>query len=794
MDNKVFTTLELNKVLDRVGQHTAFSGGLALVASLTPATDIETVSIRQQETGEARTLLDLKPEITLGGTRDIRQQALDAERDIVLTPESLLDIKATLQAGAVLKRTLLRLADDLPLLAGIAGRIDEGRAIVAEVERILGPRGEVLDSASEKLGATRREMRREHDRLHTKLQSIISRSGNAPYLQENIVTMRGGRYVIPVKAEHKGRFKGIVHDQSSSGATLFIEPLATVEINNHLRQLELDEEEEIHRILAEASALVGEHAPEIIETVNALAALDLAFARAHYANSIDATQPELIDLDGDLSGNAIRLYGARHPLLDPASVVPIDVEMDGDVYTLVITGPNTGGKTVSLKTVGLLALMSQCGLHIPADEGSALPVFETIFADIGDEQSIEQSLSTFSGHMTHIISILQQADGRSLVILDELGAGTDPAEGSALARAILAELLSRGTTALIATHYPELKAYAHSTPGVRNASVEFSMETLAPTYRLLIGLPGRSNALPIASRLGLPDDLVNDARSMVAEDDLQIEDMLEEIDRTRHAIGQTQDRLEASHADANLIRDDLRERLQGIEVERRQILEAVREEAHAEIESLRIEISELREQMQAAALSMEDIESIDEQVAVLEEVPVTLPELEPIEPSVPEAEEEPDERELQIGDRVFVAGLEAEGEIVGLAGDKAELQLGNIRLRAAVEQLTWRSSPQHVKDAPAEVAVTVRSGDSPGIELHLRGQRVDDALDTLDRYLDRAYMAGLPWVRIVHGKGTGRLRSAVREALGEHALVQSFEQAEEREGGSGVTVVWFVAG
>jgi DNA mismatch repair protein MutS2 len=802
MDAKIYTTLELDKVLGQLSRFAAFSGGEALIAELVPTFDLDEARLRQQETGEARTLLELNPALTLGGARDVRQTAEEAARDFTLTPESLLDIKQTLQAATTLKRAILKLTDQAPLLAATAERVHEGSGLVTEIGRVLSARGEVLDSASERLASIRHELRRAHDRLQSKLHSIVNRPANNPYLQEALVTMRSGRYVIPIKAEHKGRIKGVVHDQSSSGATLFIEPLATVEINNQVRELELAEQEEIRRILAALSARVGQQAPQIIETVNALAELDLAFAKAHYANAVEATQPELVPFPirrkESHPGSTMRLYNARHPLLDPASVVPIDVELDDDTYALVITGPNTGGKTVSLKTIGLLTLMAQCGLHIPAAEGSALSVFETIYADIGDEQSIEQSLSTFSGHMSNIIPILAQANARSLVILDELGAGTDPGEGSALARAILNELLERGATAFVATHYPELKEYAHGTPGVRNASVQFDLDTLAPTYRLLIGLPGRSNALAIAGRLGLPEGILDEARSMVGEADLHIEDLLDEINRTREEIQVTQERLESTYAEAAQARDELRDRLWDIDAERRAVLEATRQEALAELEAVRAEVADLRENLRRAAQVSQPepglLEAVEGQVDALEEIQAAPLEIEPLAP-VPEAPEPPppDDHEVQPGDRVYVQGLDAECELVALNGGQAEVQLGRLRMRVDVDDLVWRASPEPAKTTSSTPFHAPRPS-SPGLELHLRGQIIEDALIELDSYLDTAYLSGLPWVRIVHGKGSGKLRGAVQDALATHPLVESYQQAPDREGGSGVTLVQLVPG
>nr|NIO70227.1 endonuclease MutS2 [Anaerolineae bacterium] len=488
MDDKYLQTLEFPQILERLSQHVAFSAGRDLALALKPSPDLEEAQRRQRETSEARKLLEVKTDLSLGGARDVRPLLKSASLRATLLPTELLDIRATLISGRTLKRTLTRLAAQFPLLAAKASRIEECAHVVAEIGRCINDRGEVVDAASQALARIRRDLKEAHERLLDKLNRIVASPANASFLQEPLVTQRGGRYVIPLKADFKGRIPGVVHDQSASGATLFIEPLATVELNNRWRELQLEEEREVQRILAALSALVAEEGAFIERTVEVLAELDLAFAKARYANEIRGVEPQLVPFKGSVGdlrpsgakgqraassvqhpGSTIQLQQARHPLLDPATAVPIDVHLDDNYFILVITGPNTGGKTVSLKTVGLLGLMAQAGLHIPAEEGSALSAFSGIYADIGDEQSIEQNLSTFSSHTTNIINILGKADSHSLVLLDELGAGTDPSEGSALARAILSHLLRQRITTLVATHYPELKVYAHATPGVENA-------------------------------------------------------------------------------------------------------------------------------------------------------------------------------------------------------------------------------------------------------------------------------------------------------------------------------------
>jgi len=599
----------------------------------------------------------------------------------------------------------------------------------------------------------------------------------------------------------------VVQDQSASGATLFIEPLATVELNNKLRQLQLDEEQEIRRILAELCALVADQSDFITHTVVALSELDLAFAKAKYAHAIEAVEPILVGFDQQQAGknaespaSIFKLNAGRHPLLDSKTVVPIDVVLAEGVHLLVITGPNTGGKTVSLKTIGLLTTMAQAGLHIPAAEGSTLPVFNHIFADIGDEQSIEQSLSTFSGHMTNLVQILEQCDEHSLVIFDELGAGTDPIEGSALARAILSHLLEGRVTTFVATHYSELKAYAHTTPGVANASMEFDTESLAPTYRLRIGLPGASNAFTIAQRLGLSGEIINQARGLVDEDAQQVEAMLAEIKAQTEAAHQARRLAEAEREEAEAYTRQLQQQLAEIDTERRDILNSARADARREIKQVRKRIRTLEAQAREAieklpesalaALqeSPEEVQALEKQLETLEAAIVTEKLPQPAQ-KTPREQKSGLSGPVRPGDKVFVSQFATTAEVVSVHNKQAEIQLGHFRATVPVTELEVRdrasvSSGQEV----VERQVTTPAGESPGLELDLRGQVTEEALINMDQYLDRAFLARLPMVRIIHGKGSGVLRQVVRQELSQHPMVSSYRSGEKGEGGDGVTV------
>jgi DNA mismatch repair protein MutS2 len=791
MDKKHLNTLEFPQILAQLARHVTFSAGRDLTLVLEPSSTFVEVQQRLQETREARHLLDAHGGVPMGGAHDVRQLTQSATRGAVLQPPDLLDIQSTLRAGGRVRRMLTHLEHEVPLLADIAARVEPCQDLMDEISRCISDQGEVLDHASPKLARIRREMRTAHERLQDKLNQILANPRNAAYLQEALVTQRGGRYVVPVKTDFRGRIPGIVHDTSASGATLFIEPLAVVEMGNRWRQLQIEEEKEVEHILAELSAQVADLAEELAWTVEALAELDLALAKARFANALDATEPAILPFrahqTGGHPGTTLDLRQARHPLLNPEGVVPIDVHLADDYFVLVITGPNTGGKTVTLKTVGLMVAMAQSGLHLPVIEGSALSVFEDIFADIGDEQSIEQSLSTFSSHLTNIVEILERSDERSIVLLDELGAGTDPVEGSALARAILSYLLSRRVTTLVATHYSELKAFAHTTPGVENASVEFDLETLSPTYRLQIGLPGRSNAFAIAQRLGLASGIVREAQALVSPEELETESLLTEIQQAHQQATAARD--EALLAQRRLVEQERRlaTRLAAIEGERAAILGEARAKGRRELAEVRQELEDLRAEISGhrrqSTVGEEWLARARSRLADKEKdmAPPPLPRAEVSLPG-----------DIVVGDTVWISGLDTTGRVTALDGDSAEVQVGNFGVRVQRDSLERRARRKPAASEPATVASSLHP--SPGVELDLRGQRVEEILPRLDKYLDNAFLAGLPFVRIIHGKGTGALRQAVRQQLRDHPLVKSQRSGEHGEGGQGVTVAYLIEG
>lgn len=791
MNKKVLDILEYPKILGRLETFAGFSASAALARQLQPTADLDEAHARQAATREARFILSRGVDVSFTNAIDIRPQIGIARREGVLEPEELLAIKNTLIVSRTVRQALENNMTEIPQLSDLVEDLPVGLGLIDIITKTISDRAEVLDSASSKLSEVRREMKITYERMMARLQRYISDADTARMLQDPIITQRNGRNVLPLRAEFKGRIKAVVHDQSASGATLFIEPLAVVEWNNRYRELELAERDEIRRILAALTHKIGEHSDTLKTMIEAMASIDLALMCARYAEDLDASEPTLLaftNRKGIHPGSTLRLFKARHPLLDQQTVVPIDINLDQETYALVITGPNTGGKTVTLKTIGLLVLMAQSGLQIPAQSGSILSVFEEVFADIGDEQSIEQSLSTFSGHVTNIVEILKRANSHSLVLLDELGAGTDPQEGSALARAVLTHLLSHSITSMVATHYPELKAYAHSTPGILNASVEFDLNTLKPTYHLTIGLPGRSNALSIAERLGMPESIITKARSEINPTDLKAEDLLGEIHRQHDLARQGREDADIAKHETESIRAELTRQLNRIDDERIKVLEETRQKGENQLAVFREELENLRRQLKQARLPLEAVDDVEEKFEVLEE-----------EVSQPILRKEPKETTfkpngpLQLGEKIHLRPIDQDGVVTSIAQDEIEVQIGMLRVRARRSDIVRKGEVEEEKQQPAkkrQLGKTILPvvHDSPGMEMDMRGQRVDEGLDNLERYLEKAFLAGLPFVRIIHGKGTGRLRESVRDSLSKSPYVDRFEIGGDVEGGDGVTI------
>ncbi len=788
LNTKALELLEFTKVRERVAGHTSFSAGRELVASLAPAADYETAVRGQQETAEARALLELRPNFALGGVHDVRPLAVQAALGGLLIPAQLQEIRDTLAGGRSARRVVELAAEQLPTLWEALETIPDCRDVERGVEECIGPRGEVVDDASPTLARLRRDVRRTHDTLTGRLQDLLSSARGRTLLQEPLITLRNGRYVVPVKAEFRGEFKGLVHDVSSSGATMFMEPLDMVDLGNRWRELQIEEEREVERVLRRLSDLVGDYRAEIDRTVAVLAALDCNLAKAHYAAALAAVRPQL--QRGHEGQRALNLVQARHPLLT-GHVVPISLTLGDDCTTLVITGPNTGGKTVALKTVGLLTLMALAGLQTPAAAGTTVPVYREVFADIGDEQSIEQSLSTFSSHMRNIINIIGQATDDCLVLLDELGAGTDPTEGSALARALLSFLPERGVTTVATTHHSDLKAFAHTTPGVRNASVEFDEETLSPTYRLEIGVPGRSNAIAIAQRLGLPEALVGRARGLLHPQELRVDHLIASLQRERAAAEAERADTQKERNRATVARQRVEEQLRALEREREEHREAARQELAGEVDALRAEIRQAEQEIDRARREQQR-ESLLAAAQTAQQTEAQL--------AQPEWQPKPRRRSRRAARPMrWRPGMKAQhqrlGQVVEVMSEpspegEVEVQMGSFRARVKVEELSpaGRAAPAPAERAPAAWSYTPGPAVSVATELHLRGLRVEEALEQLQDYIDNAFRAGMPWVRIIHGHGTGAMRRAVREALSGHPLVRALESPPQEQGGAGVTV------
>lgn len=787
MDDRALEVLEYPTVIARCARHAAFSAGREIIEALRPTADREAVIVRQRETAEAAALHRDGLEISFGGAHDVRTHALAAERGAALSAGDLLNVADLVRAAESVQRLLSRTSSTTPRLSVIAAGMAELAPLRTLILDALDDRGEVKDTASPTLQRVRREVVAVHDRLQQRMDAMTRSPALRNALQEPIVTLRGGRYVLPVKIDFRGALPGVVHDTSASGATLYIEPMGVVDLGNEWRELQLAEQHEVERILHELSEAVGEVAPDIVDTIERLAHLDATQAKARYGHELRALAltletPDrwLIDAPGEL-----RLVEARHPLLE-GDVVANTIEVGGDTRALLITGPNTGGKTVALKTAGLLCLMALAGLPVPAEAGTRVPVYGAVFADIGDEQSIEQSLSTFSGHISAIIDIIERADAQSLVLLDEIGAGTDPTEGAQLGIAIVDRLVSAGATLIATTHHSELKLYAHETEGVQNASVEFDVETLSPTYRLTIGLPGQSNALAIASNLGMPRDVIEAARGGLSRGERDLERVLGDLRAQLTAAEERAERARADAEEANRLRLELREQLDTLARESAGLREDARARVRDELRDVERLLERTRRDVEAARLEQAEAD-LARAVRAAEELAPRPPPPPAVTELAATALEDAPPIAVVPGAVVYLRGVSVPGEALSEPDERGEfdVQLGALRTRARLEQVEQTQAPDEEK--PRRVRVPAAPFASESIEV--RGQTIEEALPAVDYFLDQAARAGLARVRVIHGRGTGTLRRAVRDMLASHPLVTSYETAEPAEGGVGVTVV-----
>ncbi len=782
MDEKTLKRLEYHKILEQLASCAGSHLGRERALALRPIDEFAVILRWQAETSEGRELLRLDPTAELGGWKDIRTQLRRVGRGAVLDPEELAAVAYTLTACRVIKKFISERQERYPLLYGLAYSLTSLPELEKKIKKAVMPGGELADGASPELARIRRNIAGAQTRIKEYLEHVIRSPSYQKYLQDFIVTVREGRYVVPVKIEYRARVPGIVHDQSASGATLFIEPMAVVEKNNELRQLILAERQEVLRILTELSDEVAQNAEAIEISLNALGELDFIMARAKYSQKLDAWAPAF-------EGEAfIDIRKGRHPLLK-GDVVPVSIRLGTGFDTLIITGPNTGGKTVTLKTAGLLVLMAQSGLHIPADEGTKLGIFKQVFVDIGDEQSIEQSLSTFSSHMINIVDIVHKADRDSLVLLDELGAGTDPTQGAALAQSILEKLHALGAKTMATTHHSELKNFAYAREQVENASVEFDNVTLRPTYRLLIGRPGRSSAFEIAMRLGLPEELVESAREFLTVEQVQVEELVRNLERTKQEAEAERVKASEMAKEAGIFKEKYEKMLTELDQKRESIIAKAGEEAASLVRKARQEaeavVKELREKLAADAARTRE--------SAIQEARQRLKKTQrKVSRAIPEkkiAGEAP--VDLLPGEEVFLPRFNQRGYVINPPGPDGEVQLqvGIIKMNLPLKDLRRVERPRPHGGQSKAAGVLLGKAREISPELDLRGQYVDEALFQVEKYLDDAYLAGLSRVCLIHGKGTGSLRMAIHKQLNGHQRVKSFRLGVHGEGGSGVTVV-----
>ena len=790
MDNKSFKVLEFDKIIEILKTKASSSLGLHKIENLEPSSDFEEVQYRLQETTEAQSILIKRGHVNLGGIHDVLDKVKRAEIGASLDPGSLLMVADTLRAARVLSNSLSGDGEEedfnYPIIQSLATSLYIHRETEDAVYNAIVSEIEIADSASHTLRDIRRKIVQKNQSIRSKLNTIISSATYQKYLQDSIISMRGDRFVVPVKAEYRSVVAGIVHDQSSSGATLFIEPMSIVEMNNELRKLKLDEQEEIERILAELSKMIGEIAREIISNQEILEKIDFIFAKGKLSLEMKGIDPKLN------KDKSFVIKNGRHPLLDPKKVVANTIYLGDEFHTLVITGPNTGGKTVTIKTVGLFALMTQSGLHIPADFGSSMCVYDNIFADIGDEQSIEQNLSTFSSHMTRIVSILDKVTEDSLVIFDELGAGTDPVEGAALAIAILEDVRMAGAKCIATTHYSELKNYALTKKGVENAAVEFDVETLSPTYRLLIGVPGKSNAFEISKKLGLSEFVINRAKEFINTENIELEDLLQNVEKNR--IKAEEDRAEAEKlkTEIQMIRDAEAEKLEKLTNQKEKMMERARSEAFSITRQAKEEVDEIIKRLRELEQERASKEKNRQIEQLRKELTDSMGSLQPTVKSmiVPKVASK-EIKNLKAGEDVKVITLNQEGTVVSADDKKKEavVQIGIMKMTLPYKSLQRiKNQQQATVTKKTRSVIKAKSGRVKG-EVDLRGMNLEEATLELEKYLDDATVAGLEQVTVIHGVGTGVLKTGLQDVLKKNKHVKKKRPGGYGEGGVGVTIV-----
>ena len=780
---RALKTLEYYKIREEVSSYCTSSIGKSHIDQLIPSVDFTEVTKLLEEMDEGMAILRLRGNVPMGGMTDVRPHAKRAQIGGMLSPTELMEIASTIRASKILRQFIdnvaesedvkiphfLRLKDGLPVLT----------ALEHEINDCIDENGAVLDSASSTLRSIRQQLRIQVSRVREKLESYTRGANAAKMLSDSIITIRNDRYVIPVKSEYRSHYGGIIHDQSSSGQTLFIEPSAVVQINNDIRSLKVKEQEEINRILIRLTAEVETVGHDIFLLVNVLGEVDVILAKAKYGQAQKCTMP-IINNEG-----YIRLVKARHPLIPQETAVPNTIEFGKDITTIVITGPNTGGKTVTLKTVGLCTLMAQSGLPIPALDGSEVALFESIFADIGDEQSIEQSLSTFSSHMVNIVDILKKYDDKSLIIFDELGAGTDPQEGAALAISILDKVHGTGARVMATTHYPELKAYGYNRPGVANASVEFDVETLSPTYKLLIGVPGRSNAFEISERLGLPGYIIDQAQTYTGTDRGEVNSMIASLENSRRQAEKDAEETEVHLAEALKVKEDLEQRLADLEQKKEKLEQKAKDKAKKIVDEARREADDIINELRKMQANTHKLVKEHELIDAKKRLDAALPN-NPVLKKQKKLNEMA--KELKSGDEVKVISFGQKGTLLEkLSSTEWSVQIGMLKMKLDESDLEF-VKPEKQKQTVSVNSIRGRDSNVK-LELDLRGERYEDAIIRTEKYLDDAILANYPRISIIHGKGTGVLRQAIQQFLKNHSRVKSYRFGEAGEGGHGVTVV-----
>ena len=794
MNKKTFKVLEYPNIIEMLRQQAGCVMAKERIAELAPYTDIRKIREALQETSEASRAIVAKGNAPLGQIYDIGPALHFSRKGGTLTMRQLLQVLYNIRVASNMVTWFKSDLPELPILMGMAEVLATFPRLADNIDRCIISEDEMADSASPELRNIRRGIVRQNEAIRNRLGQIISSSDNKTFLQDAIVTMRDGRYVVPVKAEHRGRIPGIVHDQSSTGATIFIEPQVIVNLNNELRELELAEKAEIERILAELSGAVAEHFHDLVNNQKLLTEMDFIFAKGKLSVMMEADAPTMNE------SGLVNLKQARHPLIEKKKVVPINVAVGGSEYTtLVVTGPNTGGKTVTLKTTGLLAMMAQSGLHIPALPSSQLPVFQKIYADIGDEQSIEQSLSTFSSHMKNIVEVVEKTGDDTLVLLDELGAGTDPTEGAALAIAVLERLRFAGATTIATTHYTELKKYALSTKGVENASMEFNVETLSPTYKLSIGIPGKSNAFEISKKLGLPEEIIDRASALIERGDIEFEDVISAIEADKKRAEAERDEAIALRVAMEKQKAELERQQKLLEKQKKEIIANAREEARIMVREAKDTAAEVQKELKELA----KLDSLGERTKRFDKSRKKLKEKED-----KYAERKPirevnndnpvSAADLKVGDRVKLLTLDQNGEILSLPDEKGNLmiQVGIMKMSANLKDLMLINDGTKKKKVPQPKSSSGKYGSmykekamNISVNCNVQGQNLEDACMNVEKYLDDAYMAGLKEVTVIHGRGEGILKDGIRNMLRRNKLVASYRKGGYNEGGEGVTIV-----